>query len=237
MIRQYDMSSCWKAFRSCCCYLCGALKEHSLSNSGQRDGQTLMVRRDNKVEAHQWSAAEGRWIKIGDVTGGQGGGASAGKKMFKGKVSTLTYYSSYNDYNYFLLDFSVSQWSFVYFQEYDYVFDVELDEGKAPLKLPFNAGDDPWMAAHNFLQDNDMSPMFLDQVRITNIYPIYYLHPCCNVLRAQIVDANYKPTFNFTYITSPLPTYLHLYLPTFTFTYLPSPLPTYLCLYLYPCAF
>jgi hypothetical protein len=48
------------------------------------------------------------------------------------------------------------------------VFDVELDEGKAPLKLPFNKGDDPWMAAHNFLQDNDMSPMFLDQVRDTS---------------------------------------------------------------------
>ena len=56
--------------------------------SGKRDGQTMMIRRDNKVEAHQWTAAEGRWVKIGDVTGGESGeGAAGGKKTFKGKVS------------------------------------------------------------------------------------------------------------------------------------------------------
>lgn len=32
------------------------------------------------------------------------------------------------------------------------------------MKLPYNVTDDPWLTAHNFLQKNDLSPMFLDQV-------------------------------------------------------------------------
>lgn len=44
------------------------------------------------------------------------------------------------------------------------MFSVEIEEGKPPLKLPFNIGDDPWMAAHQFLERNDLSPLFLDQV-------------------------------------------------------------------------
>lgn len=32
------------------------------------------------------------------------------------------------------------------------------------MKLPYNLSDDPWLAAHNFLQKNDLNPMFLDQV-------------------------------------------------------------------------
>ena len=47
---------------------------------------------------------------------------------------------------------------------YDYVFSVEIQEGAPALKLPYNQGDDPWMAAHTFLEKNDISPLFLDQV-------------------------------------------------------------------------
>ena len=32
------------------------------------------------------------------------------------------------------------------------------------MKLPYNVTDDPWLTAHNFLQRNDLNPMFLDQV-------------------------------------------------------------------------
>lgn len=49
-------------------------------------------------------------------------------------------------------------------KEYDHVFDVELTEGQPALKLPYNLSDDPWMAAHKFLDDNDLDQMFLDQV-------------------------------------------------------------------------
>lgn len=49
-------------------------------------------------------------------------------------------------------------------QEYDYVFTIDVNEGGPSMKLPYNVADDPWLAAHNFLQKNDLSPMFLDQV-------------------------------------------------------------------------
>lgn len=47
--------------------------------------------------------------------------------------------------------------------EYDYVFTVELD-GQPSLKLPYNVSDDPWMAAHNWLEKHELGPLFLDQV-------------------------------------------------------------------------
>lgn len=50
------------------------------------------------------------------------------------------------------------------FQEYDYVFSVDIEDGKPPLKLPFNVTEDPWFAAQRFLEQNNLSQLFLDQV-------------------------------------------------------------------------
>lgn len=47
---------------------------------------------------------------------------------------------------------------------YDYVFNIDIQEGAPPLKLPFNVTEDPWLAAQQFLDRNDLSQMFLDQV-------------------------------------------------------------------------
>ncbi|XP_056605454.1 phospholipase A-2-activating protein [Triplophysa dalaica] len=49
-------------------------------------------------------------------------------------------------------------------KEYDFVFTIDVNEGGPALKLPYNLMEDPWLTAHNFLQKNDLSPMFLDQV-------------------------------------------------------------------------
>ncbi|XP_053715871.1 phospholipase A-2-activating protein [Synchiropus splendidus] len=49
-------------------------------------------------------------------------------------------------------------------KEYDYVFTIDVNEGGPSMKLPYNVSEDPWLTAHNFLQKNDLSPMFLDQV-------------------------------------------------------------------------
>lgn len=49
-------------------------------------------------------------------------------------------------------------------KEYDYVFTIDVNEGGPSMKLPYNVAEDPWLTAHNFLQKNDLSPMFLDQV-------------------------------------------------------------------------
>jgi phospholipase A-2-activating protein len=102
----------------------------ALNKQGSKDGQVLMVRAGALVEAHQWSASEARWIKIGEVVDAIG---SSRKQVFDGK-------------------------------EYDYVFDVDVQEGVPPLKLPYNASDNPYQAAQDFIEKNDLDPSFLDQV-------------------------------------------------------------------------
>lgn len=49
-------------------------------------------------------------------------------------------------------------------KEYDYVFDVQLSEGAAPLKLGYNAGDNPYMAAQEFIHQNELQQDFLDEI-------------------------------------------------------------------------
>lgn len=49
-------------------------------------------------------------------------------------------------------------------KEYDFVFTIDVNEGGPSYKLPYNISEDPWLTAYNFLQKNDLNPMFLDQV-------------------------------------------------------------------------
>ena len=49
-------------------------------------------------------------------------------------------------------------------KDYDYVFDVDIEEGKPPLKLPYNLSQNPYEAATKFLQDNELPATYLDQV-------------------------------------------------------------------------
>lgn len=48
-------------------------------------------------------------------------------------------------------------------QEYDYVFDVDIEDGKPALKLPYNATDNPYDAATKFLQDNELPISYLEE--------------------------------------------------------------------------
>uniref|UniRef100_A0A667I8K2 Phospholipase A2 activating protein n=1 Tax=Lynx canadensis TaxID=61383 RepID=A0A667I8K2_LYNCA len=105
-----------------------------LNEPGTREGQTRLIKDGEKVEAYQWSVSEGRWIKIGDVVG-----SSGANQQTSGKVL----YEG---------------------KEFDYVFSIDVNEGGPSYKLPYNVSDDPWLTAYNFLQKNDLNPMFLDQV-------------------------------------------------------------------------
>eukprot|EP00123_Amoebidium_parasiticum_P011281 comp20625_c0_seq1/m.26668 comp20625_c0_seq1/g.26668 ORF comp20625_c0_seq1/g.26668 comp20625_c0_seq1/m.26668 type:complete len:810 (-) comp20625_c0_seq1:123-2552(-) len=48
-------------------------------------------------------------------------------------------------------------------KEYDYVFDIDIGAGQN-LKLPFNVTENPYMAAHNFLERHEISQDHLEQV-------------------------------------------------------------------------
>ena len=49
-------------------------------------------------------------------------------------------------------------------KDYDYVFDVDIEDGKPPLKLPYNLAQNPYEAATKFIQDNELPMTYLDQV-------------------------------------------------------------------------
>ncbi|EJD53176.1 PFU-domain-containing protein [Auricularia subglabra TFB-10046 SS5] len=49
-------------------------------------------------------------------------------------------------------------------REYDYVFDVDIQDGVPPLKLPYNVTENPFSAAQKFLQDNELPLSYIDEV-------------------------------------------------------------------------
>lgn len=49
-------------------------------------------------------------------------------------------------------------------REYDYVFDVDIQEGAPPLKLPYNLSENPYEAATKFLADNELPISYIDEV-------------------------------------------------------------------------
>jgi phospholipase A-2-activating protein len=49
-------------------------------------------------------------------------------------------------------------------RDYDYVFDVDIEDGKPPLKLPFNVSQNPYEVAQKFITDNELPITYLDQV-------------------------------------------------------------------------
>lgn len=108
----------------------------ALLQPGQKDGQTKVVNDGDAVRAYSWSQGEQRWIRIGDVMGASGSSAANSGKQLYNGI------------------------------EYDYVFSVDIQDGVPPLKLPYNKGQDPWHVAQKFLDDNDLSQLFLDQVSI-----------------------------------------------------------------------
>lgn len=49
-------------------------------------------------------------------------------------------------------------------KEYDYVFDVDIEDGKPPLKLPYNLNQNHYEAARKFIEDNELPLSYLDEV-------------------------------------------------------------------------
>lgn len=49
-------------------------------------------------------------------------------------------------------------------KEYDYVFDVDTQEGAPALKLPYNLSQNPYEAAKKFVHENELPVTYLDQV-------------------------------------------------------------------------
>ena len=48
-------------------------------------------------------------------------------------------------------------------KEYDYLFDINIEDGKPNLKLPYNIGQNAYEAATKFLQDNELPMTYLEE--------------------------------------------------------------------------
>ncbi|KAL7748722.1 WD repeat protein Lub1 [Sorochytrium milnesiophthora] len=53
----------------------------ALASPGKKEGQVIMIRNENVVEAHQWSAGDRQWIKVGEVVDAVGSGR---KQVYEG---------------------------------------------------------------------------------------------------------------------------------------------------------
>ncbi|KAK5170574.1 WD repeat protein Lub1 [Saxophila tyrrhenica] len=49
-------------------------------------------------------------------------------------------------------------------KEYDYVFDIDIEDGKPALKLPYNLSENAWDAARKFLERNELPMEYYEQV-------------------------------------------------------------------------
>jgi hypothetical protein len=66
------------------------------------------------------------------------------------------------------------------FQEYDYLFDVDLGADRPQLKLGYNKGEDPWVAAQRFIHEEELPQEFIDQIAnfiISQTKEVAHLYP------------------------------------------------------------
>ncbi|RZF37593.1 hypothetical protein LSTR_LSTR003158 [Laodelphax striatellus] len=108
--------------------------KEALLAAGKSDGQTKMVQEDGVATVYSWSAEQQQWVKVGTAMGAVG------------PDNPETGRTTFNG------------------KEYDYVFSVDIEDGKPPLKLPYNNGEDPWHAAQNFIHRNNLNQQFLEQI-------------------------------------------------------------------------
>jgi len=49
-------------------------------------------------------------------------------------------------------------------KEYDFIFNVDLEDGQPAIKMPYNLSQDPWRAAQNFIHTHKQPIIYLEQV-------------------------------------------------------------------------
>lgn len=49
-------------------------------------------------------------------------------------------------------------------KEYDFVFNVDIDDNAKPLKLPYNVNQDPWHVAQAFIHQHELPQDYLSNV-------------------------------------------------------------------------
>jgi len=119
---------------------------------GRKDGEVKMIREDDgSIGAHQWS------MSMTSYPWAQQPRSIKQLTHFTGEQSWIAVGT--------VVDAAASQAKVMYEgKEYDKVFDVDVEEGKPPLKLPYNATENPYDAATKFLERNKLPISYLESV-------------------------------------------------------------------------
>ncbi|QDZ18943.1 PFU domain-containing protein [Chloropicon primus] len=113
----------------------------ALKQPGGKDGQLKTVRDvDGKVYAFQWSVISLQWERVGEVVANPDDAPATGTSSM------------------------VAPDKMVDGEHYDYVFDVDVQDGVPPLKLPYNKGENPYEAADRFLLAQNLPASYREQV-------------------------------------------------------------------------
>eukprot|EP01027_Heterolobosea_sp_BB2_P003327 GEZU01005056.1.p1 GENE.GEZU01005056.1~~GEZU01005056.1.p1 ORF type:complete len:827 (+),score=228.62 GEZU01005056.1:93-2573(+) len=106
-----------------------------LQKPGARDGVTKIIRSaQNKAEVYQWSQADRKWIKIGDLVDPPG--TQGGKTYYNGK---------WYDY------------------VFDVNIEDEKGQSRND-KIGYNRGENPYAVAQQYIWDNKLNQDWLDQI-------------------------------------------------------------------------
>ena len=108
--------------------------DEALAVPGNKEGEQKIVRRGKGAEVYLWSAGESKWSKVGDVVDDPN---SASSGVGPGELNG---------------------------KKYDFLFDVEVGEGGTYKKLGYDRGENPYVAAQRFIDDNELNQDFLDQI-------------------------------------------------------------------------
>lgn len=121
------------------------------TQTGKKDGQQLLVREnDGSVTAHLWSASTGQWNLVSDN---------------QSDVSRRTLLTNLGQIGTVVEGEGTGSSKKVHEgKEYDYVFDIDIEDGKPPLKLAYNLTESAWDAARRFLESNKLPMTYYDQV-------------------------------------------------------------------------
>lgn len=114
-------------------------KSSEISNiKGKEEGQVQLAKNvddETEILVFKWSMNTNSWNKVGKIP------ASGLNEKSGGTIGEKRYKG----------------------QNYDYLFDVELDD-KSRLKLPYNNGQNPYEAAHAFIDDNELPETYLEEI-------------------------------------------------------------------------
>lgn len=108
--------------------------KNGLNVPGNKEGETKLIKDGQSILAYQWNASKYEWVKIGDVVGAANANNDPSQKK------------EYEG------------------QLYDFIFSVDIEEGKPALKLPYNIDQNPYMIAQQFIDKHKLSQGYLEEI-------------------------------------------------------------------------